>query len=96
MNRSFARTFRSPAITGTGATPAIHPSGRDAFGDRIWRGVGAGEETVTGESHPVLWFVAGAALGGVVVGIYSVTDSGPIGHLKGTLKGMRGKFGVSS
>lgn len=91
MNRSFARTLTStPRIRGTG--------GALSFEERIWRGVGAGEES---ETSSVANFMIGACVG--VVGVIAwthrnskLTGQGVVPHLEGTLKGMKRVFGVSS
>jgi hypothetical protein len=88
MTYRFARTFRrEPTSQGVGGASV------DAFSDRIWRGVGAGEEdeqTDLGRS-----FMWGAGLGAVVAGAFAFTKWGTIGHLQATLDGMKTKFGVS-
>ncbi len=89
MSYLFSRTFCRPS-SGTGA---VIPSERDAFSDRIWRGVGAGDEDFE-TTQPDIWksFFFGSALGVLVVGAYSFTKWGPVGHLQKTIDGMKGVF----
>ncbi len=91
MNYSFARTFRRPTSQGVGAVRSSDTL--DAFSDRIWRGVGAGEE----DEQPNLptAFAWGAGVGTLLAIGFSFTKWGVVGHLQRTYDGMKGAFGVS-